>query len=70
MEAAILFSFSFFWYLCNSFSRTLLHENLYNSNGLQDNNDDADNDLDDDEPRPAEAEGRVEKYIGVKVKAC
>ncbi|KAL1558286.1 Structural maintenance of chromosomes protein 3 [Salvia divinorum] len=29
---------------------------------------DADNDLDDDEPRSVETEGRVEKYIGVKVK--
>ncbi|XP_041992975.1 structural maintenance of chromosomes protein 3-like isoform X2 [Salvia splendens] len=29
---------------------------------------DADNDLDDDEPRLVETEGRVEKYIGVKVK--
>ncbi|KAL8029530.1 hypothetical protein ABFS82_14G227100 [Erythranthe guttata] len=31
-------------------------------------NDDFDNDQDDDEPRPSEAEGRVDKYIGVKVK--
>lgn len=30
--------------------------------------DEGDNDLDDDEPRPADVEGRVEKYIGVKVK--
>ncbi|XP_011090227.1 structural maintenance of chromosomes protein 3 isoform X2 [Sesamum indicum] len=31
-------------------------------------NNDVDNDQDDDEPGPAEVEGRVEKYIGVKVK--
>ncbi|KAL6527888.1 Structural maintenance of chromosomes protein 3 [Orobanche minor] len=31
-------------------------------------NDDVNNDLDDDEPRPMETEARVEKYIGVKVK--
>lgn len=37
--------------------------------GLQDG-DEGDNDLDDDEPRTADVEGRVEKYIGVKVKAC
>ncbi|KAL0370253.1 UNVERIFIED_CONTAM: Structural maintenance of chromosomes protein 3 [Sesamum angustifolium] len=30
-------------------------------------NNDVDNDQDDDEPGPAEVEGRVEKYIGVKV---
>ncbi|KAL3820446.1 hypothetical protein ACJIZ3_006351 [Penstemon smallii] len=35
----------------------------------KDNNDDhKDKDEDDDEPPPAEVEGRVEKYIGVKVK--
>ena len=31
---------------------------------------DADNDLDDDEPRSVDTESRVEKYIGVKVKVC
>lgn len=36
---------------------------------LQDS-DDIDNDQDDDDPHPADAEGRIEKYIGVKVKAC
>ncbi|XP_073140120.1 structural maintenance of chromosomes protein 3 [Henckelia pumila] len=30
--------------------------------------DDIDDDQDDDDPHPAEAEGRIEKYIGVKVK--
>ncbi|CAA2989461.1 structural maintenance of chromosomes 3 [Olea europaea subsp. europaea] len=32
--------------------------------------DDVENDQDDDEPRTADTEGRVEKYVGVKVKAC
>ena len=32
--------------------------------------DHGDDDDDDDEPREAGVEGRVEKYIGVKVKAC
>ena len=36
---------------------------------LQDG-DQGDDDLDDDGPREADLEGRVEKYIGVKVKAC
>jgi hypothetical protein len=29
-----------------------------------------DDDYDDDGPREADLEGRVEKYIGVKVKVC
>lgn len=36
---------------------------------LQDG-DQADDDQDEDGPREADLEGRVEKYIGVKVKAC
>lgn len=38
---------------------------LYSQDG-----DHGDDDNDDDEPREADMEGRVEKYIGVKVKAC
>lgn len=36
---------------------------------LQDG-DQGDDDYDDDGPSEADLEGRVEKYIGVKVKAC
>lgn len=36
---------------------------------LQDG-DQGDDDQDEDAPRVADMEGRVEKYIGVKVKAC
>jgi hypothetical protein len=32
--------------------------------------DHGDDDYDDDGPREADLEGRVEKYIGVKVKVC
>ena len=36
----------------------------------QDGDHAADDDHDDDGPREADLEGRVEKYIGVKVKVC
>lgn len=41
-----------------------------NCNFFPQDGDHAADDEDDDEPREADPEGRVEKYIGVKVKVC
>lgn len=37
---------------------------------LKQNGDPADNDYDEDELPVADREGRIEKYVGVKVKVC